>query len=99
MSGDVVWLTRAACRNGDPDALYVTGAAQHEAKRVCAGCPVRFRCLAEALDSGDEYGVWGGMTERERRALRRKHPEVTSWRAQIAKALGQRAADWELVPA
>ncbi len=47
---------------------------------MCQGCPVRLECLADALDSRTEFGVWGGLTERERRALRRRRPDVTSWR-------------------
>jgi WhiB family redox-sensing transcriptional regulator len=43
------------------------------------GCPVRTECLADALDNKVEFGVWGGMTERERRSLLRRRPEVTSW--------------------
>jgi WhiB family redox-sensing transcriptional regulator len=74
------WPLLAACRTGDPDALFVEGAAQHIAKRICFGCPVQYECLAEALDSRTESGVWGGMTERERRSLLRNHPEVASWR-------------------
>jgi len=77
-SGD--WTARSACRGTDPDELFVTGAAQHRAKAVCLGCPVRTECLADALDSKVEFGVWGGMTERERRALLRKRPDVSSWR-------------------
>jgi WhiB family redox-sensing transcriptional regulator len=64
----------------DPDELFVQGAAQNRAKVVCATCPVRTECLADALDNRVEYGVWGGMTERERRALLRRRPEVGSWR-------------------
>lgn len=64
----------------DPDELFVQGAAQNRAKVVCATCPVRTECLADALDNKVEYGVWGGMTERERRALLRRRPEVRSWR-------------------
>ena len=45
------------------------------------GCPVRFDCLAEALDNRIEWGVWGGMTERERRQLLRQRPDVESWRS------------------
>jgi hypothetical protein len=45
------------------------------------GCPVRFECLAEALDNRIEWGVWGGMTERERRLLLRQRSDVTSWRS------------------
>lgn len=74
------WRTRAACRH-EPDRLFVRGAAQREAKVVCDPCPVRAQCLAEALDRRIEFGVWGGMTERERRALLRRRPDVPSWAA------------------
>ena len=74
------WTTRAACKGTDPDELFVQGAAQNRAKLICRGCPVRTECLADALDNGIEFGVWGGMTERERRALLRRRPDVTSWR-------------------
>jgi WhiB family redox-sensing transcriptional regulator len=78
-AGRVDWRCRAACRDGDPDRLFVRGAAQREAKLVCFGCPVRLECLSEALDHRIEFGVWGGMTERERRALLRRRPDVQSW--------------------
>ena len=73
------WTGEAACRSSDPDALFVQGAAQNRAKVICAGCGVRTECLADALDNRVEFGVWGGMTERERRALLRQRPQVTSW--------------------
>jgi WhiB family redox-sensing transcriptional regulator len=73
------WTASAACRTSDPDAMFVQGAAQNRAKVVCLGCPVRTECLADALDNATEFGVWGGMTERERRALLRRRPNVTSW--------------------
>jgi len=73
------WASRAACQSSDPDALFVQGAAQNRAKSVCLGCPVRSECLADALDHQVEFGVWGGMTERERRALLRRRPDVRSW--------------------
>lgn len=79
MSLDEDWANRAACRKCDPDALFVQGAAQNRAKAICMGCPVRTECLADALDNRVEFGVWGGMTERERRALLRRRPDVTSW--------------------
>jgi WhiB family transcriptional regulator, redox-sensing transcriptional regulator len=47
---------------------------------------VRTECLADALDNGIEFGVWGGMTERERRALLRRRPDVTSWRELLERA-------------
>src|SRR5882672_217267 len=80
------WSAQAACRTTDPDELFVQGAAQNRAKTVCSGCPVRTECLADALDNRVEYGVWGGMTERERRALLRRRPEVRSWRQFLESA-------------
>lgn len=71
----------AACRSTAPDALFVQGAAQQQAKQICTRCPVIAECLADALDNRTEFGVWGGMTERERRAMLRRHPNVSSFRA------------------
>lgn len=79
------WRTRGECRD-DPDQLFVRGAAQHEAKAVCVPCPVRAQCLAEALDRRIEFGVWGGMTERERRRLLRRRPDVDSWTELLEQA-------------
>jgi WhiB family redox-sensing transcriptional regulator len=58
--------------------LFVTGAAQNQAKRICSGCPVRAECLIDALEHRHEYGIWGGLTERERRAILRRHAPVGS---------------------
>jgi len=80
MSFDADWAVQAACRTSDPDTLFVQGAAQNRAKAICVGCVVRTECLADALDNHVEFGVWGGLTERERRALLRRRPNVTSWR-------------------
>lgn len=80
------WSAQAACRTSDPDELFVQGAAQNRAKAVCTGCPVRTECLADALDNRVEFGVWGGMTERERRALLRRRPTVISWRKLLETA-------------
>ena len=79
MSVTTEWATQAACRTTDPDTLFVQGAAQNRVKAICLGCEVRTECLADALDNRVEFGVWGGMTERERRALLRRRPNVTSW--------------------
>jgi len=73
------WASRGACRTTDPDILFVQGAAQNRAKAICMSCVVRTECLADALDNRIEFGVWGGMTERERRALLRRRPNVESW--------------------
>ena len=87
------WATYAQCKQSRPDELFVRGAEQNRAKTMCSGCPVKTECLAEALDNRVEWGVWGGMTERERRAVLRKRPNVTSWRrlleAAQAEALGR----------
>ena len=82
------WAPSAACRQANPDALFVRGAAQNKAKQLCKSCPVRTECLAEALDNQIEWGVWGGMTERERRALLRRRPGA-SWRAVLETAREQ----------
>ncbi|MET9127007.1 WhiB family transcriptional regulator [Streptomyces sp. NPDC004528] len=73
------WREHAACGSSDADGLFADSARQRQAKTVCAGCPVRVECLAEALDDRVEFGVWGGMTERDRRALLRRKPNVASW--------------------
>lgn len=78
------WAQHGACRMAEPDALFVRGAAQQVAKQVCMACPVIAECLADSLDNHTEFGIWGGMTERERRALLKRRPRVSSWRALFA---------------
>ncbi|MDP9442832.1 MAG: WhiB family transcriptional regulator [Actinomycetota bacterium] len=92
------WTTQAACKSGKPDELFVRGAAQNQAKQICQACPVRTECLAEALDNNMEWGVWGGLTERERRALLRRRPNVTSWRTLLEAAQAEHAAATQVVP-
>jgi WhiB family redox-sensing transcriptional regulator len=82
----VHWRTIASCRDEDPDELFVRGAEQRRVKDVCMSCPVRTECLSEALDNRIKFGVWGGMTERERRALLRRRPDVDSWRELLEDA-------------
>ncbi len=86
------WTKDALCRDQAPDQLFVKGAAQNRAKQLCHGCPVRTECLAEALDNRIEWGVWGGLTERERRALLKRRPTVRSWRALLEAAREEHAA-------
>ncbi|MFF1874313.1 WhiB family transcriptional regulator [Streptomyces sp. CB03911] len=72
------WRDRARCRDLDPELFFPlgnTGPAlrqAEEAKAVCHTCPVRERCLAWAVETGQEAGVWGGTSEDERRALKRR---------------------------
>ncbi|MEU0787941.1 WhiB family transcriptional regulator [Streptomyces sp. NPDC006173] len=73
------WRGDSACGSSDADDLFANSPRQKRAKVVCMQCPVRTECLAEALDDRIEFGVWGGMTERERRALLRRRPNVVSW--------------------
>ncbi|WP_411675527.1 WhiB family transcriptional regulator [Dermabacter vaginalis] len=73
------WASQGACASLNPEEFFVQGSDQHKAKVVCRSCPVLNQCLADALDNRIEFGVWGGMTERERRRLLREHPAVTSW--------------------
>ncbi|MCI1675760.1 MAG: WhiB family transcriptional regulator [Ancrocorticia sp.] len=79
MAADQTWAAEAACSQVDPDSLFVRGAAQRQVRQVCFSCPVRLNCLADALDSETSFGVWGGLTERERRALLRRYPDETDW--------------------
>jgi len=66
------WATDALCAQTDPDAFYPEmGASVRQAKAVCAACPVRAECLDWALTNGERFGVWGGRSERERRAITR----------------------------
>lgn len=101
------WRVSANCRNVDPERLFVKGAKQREARSICRGCPVLTQCLAQALDEKLEFGVWGGMTERERRAMLKQRPDVTCWSSfltRVADARRKRASatpgrHLELVPA
>lgn len=66
------WLADAACRGLDPELFFPSrGQDTSQALAVCRACPVRFECLEAALDRGEKFGIWGGMSERQRRRLRR----------------------------
>ena len=82
---DLDWRDDATCRDLDPDLFFpvgVTGVAVEQieaAKAFCKVCPSQGQCLEFAITTNQEYGVWGGTTEDERRVLRRQ------WRAQIRR--------------
>lgn len=64
------WQRSGVCREVDPELFYPErGAGNAAAKRLCAGCPVKVDCLAYALDNDERFGVWGGLSERERRRM------------------------------
>jgi WhiB family redox-sensing transcriptional regulator len=67
------WQERANCLGVDPDLFFPErGASTREAKAVCRGCEVRSECLEYALQHGEKFGIWGGLSERERRRVRRQ---------------------------
>jgi WhiB family transcriptional regulator, redox-sensing transcriptional regulator len=72
------WRHRAACHDLDPELFFPIGIGESAlrqtkvAKTVCVACPVHVECLRWALASGQEFGVWGGLSEVERRSLRRR---------------------------
>jgi WhiB family redox-sensing transcriptional regulator len=66
------WQERALCAQTDPEAFFPEkGGSTREAKRICSGCEVRAECLEYALAQDERFGIWGGLSERERRRLRR----------------------------
>ncbi|MFI6648215.1 WhiB family transcriptional regulator [Streptomyces sp. NPDC050529] len=72
------WRMHAACREEDPDLFFPIGSTgpalvqTEDAKAVCRSCPVQAECLRWALENGQDAGVWGGLGETERRALKRR---------------------------
>jgi WhiB family redox-sensing transcriptional regulator len=67
------WQERALCAQTDPEAFFPEkGGSTREAKRICTRCEVRTECLEYALSHDERFGIWGGMSERERRRLKRR---------------------------
>ena len=67
------WQERALCAQTDPEAFFPEkGGSTREAKRICQGCEVRSECLEYALEHDERFGIWGGLSERERRKLKRR---------------------------
>jgi WhiB family redox-sensing transcriptional regulator len=70
--GDELWQEKALCAQTDPEAFFPEkGGSTREAKRICLGCEVRDACLEYALGHDERFGIWGGLSERERRRLKR----------------------------
>jgi WhiB family redox-sensing transcriptional regulator len=70
---DQGWQERALCAETDPEAFFPEkGGSTREAKKICTGCEVRAECLEYALANDERFGIWGGLSERERRRLRRR---------------------------
>ncbi|MDT7763821.1 MAG: WhiB family transcriptional regulator, redox-sensing transcriptional regulator [Mycobacterium sp.] len=69
---DDLWQEKALCAQTDPEAFFPEkGGSTREAKRICLGCEVRDACLDYALAHDERFGIWGGLSERERRRLKR----------------------------
>lgn len=69
---ELSWQERALCAQTDPEAFFPEkGGSTREAKRICIGCDVRAECLEYALANDERFGIWGGLSERERRRLKR----------------------------
>ncbi|MFI6238369.1 WhiB family transcriptional regulator [Micromonospora sp. NPDC050795] len=75
------WQERALCSETDPEAFYPEkGGSTREAKRICGRCEVKTECLEYALGHDERFGIWGGLSERERRQMKRRGagPAVTA---------------------
>ena len=71
--GELSWQDQALCAQTDPEAFFPEkGGSTREAKRVCESCEVRSECLDYALANDERFGIWGGMSERERRRLKKR---------------------------
>jgi WhiB family redox-sensing transcriptional regulator len=74
------WQDEALCAQADPEAFYPEkGGSTREAKKVCRACDVRIECLEYALEHDERFGIWGGLSERERRRFKRGGPVPGDW--------------------
>lgn len=70
---ELEWQERALCAQTDPEAFFPEkGGSTREAKRVCLSCDVRVECLDYALANDERFGIWGGLSERERRRIKKR---------------------------
>ncbi|CCI51990.1 MAG: WhiB family transcriptional regulator [Tetrasphaera jenkinsii] len=70
---ELSWQERSLCAQTDPEAFFPEkGGSTREAKKVCVGCDVRAECLSYALANDERFGIWGGLSERERRKLKKR---------------------------
>ena len=73
MPEEPTWQERALCAQTDPEAFFPEkGGSTREAKRICTTCEVRAEFLEYALEHDERFGIWGGLSERERRRLKRR---------------------------
>lgn len=73
IEGELAWQVDALCAQTDPEAFFPEkGGSTRDAKKVCGACTVKQECLDYALASDERFGIWGGLSERERRKLRKR---------------------------
>ena len=73
LAAELEWQERALCAQTDPEAFFPEkGGSTREAKRVCMSCEVRVQCLDYALENDERFGIWGGLSERERRRVKKR---------------------------
>ncbi len=69
----LAWQTDSLCAQTDPEAFFPEkGGSTRDAKKICTSCEVRSQCLEYALNNDERFGIWGGLSERERRKLRKR---------------------------
>ena len=69
----LAWQSDSLCAQTDPEAFFPDkGGSTRDAKKICASCEVRTQCLEYALQNDERFGIWGGLSERERRKLRKR---------------------------
>lgn len=99
----VDWRHRASCRDEDPELFFAVGVSGPallqiaDAKTVCRRCPVADECLTWALERREDAGVWGGLSEDERRALRRRLDRTKARLGRPEVGPGEPAPDWVMV--
>lgn len=89
MHDHMTWEEQARCNQYDPEIFFDPRVrSERKAKAICSNCSVRIECLAVALESRVEFGVWGGMTGKERQTLLRRTPSAGNWREALAPTVG-----------
>ncbi len=79
---ELAWQDYANCRGADADLFFPErGASTRKAKAICAACEVKAECLESAIVNGEKFGIWGGMSERERRRVRKQRQIAAARRA------------------
>lgn len=79
------WIGLAACTQADADRLFGRAVAGRAVRAMCAGCPVHVECLASALATREDSGVWGGLTANDRRIIHQAFPEETDWPGRLGR--------------